>query len=797
MSTKKLLLGEFKSLGEISKIFLNSLGVTVDRKFDRLCVENKVDLENIKDEVEKYFKSLVISKNSLKLIAFEDGGYKLSSNLIKQLKDSFFQFYGCYVDLINETTIFTTQEKLNGKMLENFFIPYIDTLMKDIFYHYKNYLYIENIQSTDYYNQIKKIILKKIEKDTFTFLIDENNSFIKEHDNTSYKDYRLISNIGKNFHSDVILNEIINSILSDEKINFKIKREDIELSFFFARMHQEFIKELSKEKEIKIRKLSIMNKELVNEMLNDLSKGEVELYKEIKILDSLKKRVNLHKEIGEANKEDFLKEYKFIENIGVNFKWFLKHIKGRYLVMNNEYEEALQFYEDALKLGSYRAGKLLNKIIKEGLVLSAYLKKKKSFEKFYKRAYSYNLIQSQFKNEEEWIMDHFRKDFDTMFFKDRFYKKNEKMQTKQNFYTLNEDTIPRLNINKPNSKHELWDRKRSQLEIFSSLPAFDIKTEKKYQNYMRQLISAGADINFINSTGETPLIGAICLKNYERALILLENKEIKDSVNQISNRKKNTALSVLLENLDIENSKAIEVLEKLIENGVDLNKEATIDNMIPLHQIMSYFVKRVSTDKRKFKNIDIEGIRRVVYRPGANNCYFTKDILANMKILNSPEGKQILNFVDNTNARNKSLYLKIIEIFLNNGSNVNIPWKGEITPFMYSLEIGDMELFKLLLNYNPDITKKCHLGNDVLAISSGYNNFEIFKYLIDTYEFSDYKTESFMRLFETTFLLNYDEKADYSIALQYLLEFINNSKLSAYDKFNIKSRFSKKLNRMI
>lgn len=793
MSTKDLSLGEFKTLGEISKIFLNSLGVTVNKTFDRLCVENKADLEIIQNEIELYLNDLQLSKGHSKLILFEDNRYKLNSNLVNFLKTSFFEFYYCYTDIIHETTIFTTQENLNKKMEESFFIPYIDTLMRKMYYLYKDYLYINKLEEIDYYNQTKETILKKIGKESFTFLINKSNDPIGYYDT---KDYTLILSIENNFHSDNTLNDLIDSILSKEEVSSKLVRENLELSFFFSRMHQEFIKGINGSKEIKKRKLSMMNESLVMKALNDLSKVDEKFNKEIIKLDSLKRKVDLYSKKSESDSEEFLKEYESIESSEINFKWVLKHIKGRYLVMNNEYKNALNCYKEALELGKYRAGKLLNKIIKEGVVLSAYLGKKKSFEKFYKRAYIYNLVDSQLRNEDEWIMDHYRKDFTSMFPESGFYKKSVKTKKKQDFYTLNRNSTPKLNLKRPNSKHDLWDRKRSQLEIFSSLSAFDIETEKKYQEYMRQLIDAGADVNFVNSTGETPLIGALCSINYERALILLKNKEIKNSVNQISNRKKNTALSVFLENLDIESDKAIEILEKLIENGVDLNKVATADDVTPLHQIMSYFVKRIPISKREFENINIDGLRRVMHTPGVIDCYFDKDVITNMKNLDSPEGKEILNFMNNANEKKKNLYLKIVEILLNNGSDINTPWKNEITPFMYSLEIGDMDLFKLLLNYNPDITKRCHLGNDVLAISSGYNNFEIFKHLIDFYDFSNYDVKSFTRLFETTFLLNYDEKVDYEVALKYLSEFINKSKLSPYDKIDIKNRFSKKLNRM-
>jgi len=58
---------------------------------------------------------------------------------------------------------------------------------------------------------------------------------------------------------------------------------------------------------------------------------------------------------------------------------------------------------------------------------------------------------------------------------------------------------------------------------------------------MRKLLGVGADINFVNSTGETALMGTIAYGNFERAKLLLKYPQIKETINQKSLRKKNTA----------------------------------------------------------------------------------------------------------------------------------------------------------------------------------------------------------------------------------------------------------------
>lgn len=783
MQKNNTAIGNFKTLGDISKIYLNSLGLSVDKNFNRLCVEKECDLENFKIELNNYLDNLILPGEESKFILFKDKKYKLSSSLVAILKNSFLEFIDLYISTVREVTIFTTQNNLNRQIAKAIFIPFIDMVTRNIYFHYKDKLYIYDIKITEYYSQIKENILKILNKENFSFLIENNNSI-----NTSYKDYRMILDLGNNFHSNESINEIINSILAYENINCKVIRENLELSLFLARFHHEFTREILKDTGLeKESKLSNISEKEVEDLFITLQNGE--FTKEIPKLDLLKRKVDLRKEKNEKDREEFLKEYNAIKKEDIKLKWFLDHIYARYLVMNNESNKALKYYESALNLGKYSAGKFLNKIIKEGLVLSSYLNKKNSFKQFYKRAYLFNLVSAPLKDEDKWIIDHYRKDFNMKFPEKGFYNKIIKPQISQDSYSLYEnDIIPNLNLKSPNLKYNFWNRKRTQLEIFASLPSFDnIELEKKYQNYMRQLIEAGADVNFINSTGETPLVGALCSKNHERALILLENSKIKNSINEISFRKKNTALSVLLNDLYIKGSDVKEILIKLIENGADVNQKADIEMISPIHLLLLNMSNLGLKDYHNISDEDIEKLRRLIHQPGISECYFDSQVLSNLEILKTPIGREIFEKINELNLKNRNLYLDLAKILLDNGADINVPIKNGITPFLYAMEIGDINLVKLFLNYNPDITKTCNIGNDVLTTSLGYNNFEVFKYLIDTFDFSNYKTHHIIQLCHSTFNLNYNININYDIAKKYLKYFIKKLNLSFDNKLYFNS----------
>lgn len=707
MQKNNTAIGNFKTLGDISKIYLNSLGLSVDKNFNRLCVEKECDLENFKIELNNYLDNLILPGEESKFILFKDKKYKLSSSLVAILKNSFLEFIDLYISTVREVTIFTTQNNLNRQIAKAIFIPFIDMVTRNIYFHYKDKLYIYDIKITEYYSQIKENILKILNKENFSFLIENNNSI-----NTSYKDYRMILDLGNNFHSNESINEIINSILAYENINCKVIRENLELSLFLARFHHEFTREILKDTGLeKESKLSNISEKEVEDLFITLQNGE--FTKEIPKLDLLKRKVDLRKEKNEKDREEFLKEYNAIKKEDIKLKWFLDHIYARYLVMNNESNKALKYYESALNLGKYSAGKFLNKIIKEGLVLSSYLNKKNSFKQFYKRAYLFNLVSAPLKDEDKWIIDHYRKDFNMKFPEKGFYNKIIKPQISQDFYSLyGNDIIPNLNLKSPNLKYNFWNRKRTQLEIFASLPSFDnIELEKKYQNYMRQLIEAGADVN----------------------------------------------------------------------------QKADIEMISPIHLLLLNMSNLGLKDYHNISDEDIEKLRRLIHQPGISECYFDSQVLSNLEILKTPIGREIFEKINELNLKNRNLYLDLAKILLDNGADINVPIKNGITPFLYAMEIGDINLVKLFLNYNPDITKTCNIGNDVLTTSLGYNNFEVFKYLIDTFDFSNYKTHHIIQLCHSTFNLNYNININYDIAKKYLKYFIKKLNLSFDNKLHFNS----------
>lgn len=752
-------IGKFKSIGEITKIFFNSLGITKE-KFKRIKSEKDIDLEDIDIKIDEYFNEL--ENNTSKIIFYDDKKkiYQLNKNIIKYLRKNFFEFKSLYIEAVKGITIGVNQEEVDKEVCISLFYPFLDKIIIEIFYNNKEYFYFDNIINPNYYDQIKKRILNILGKDNFTFLIEDKDYY------SSKANYIKIQNLGENFHSNDTLNEIVELFL---KINIKIEKEKLECSLFFARFYINFKQEISGiSNEKAITKINRFDLEYIRQKMHELF-IKIQINEENK---NFKVLLALEDYLISNQKEKFFREYQKMNQEEIILKYYLYYLYSEYLIDKRRYEEALVYLELALNEVEYRGGTFLEEIINKGLIVSSILEIKKSFKRFLKKAIFYNIVSSNYKNCGDWLFEH--------------YKKNLDLST--NIFIVDTSNEIELNIKKPNLKIEYWGRVRSQLEIFSSLPSYGNKVkEELYQDNIKRLLKKGANINFINSTGETPLIRALCAKNYERALILLEDKNISKSINQHSLRKNNTALSVLLENINFNKTEVIKkVLRKLIENNIDINEKVVIENISPIYLVLALYFKE--NNLSDFPSIlenksDIEKIRKHIN-------FLDKSILTDEEIrcfYNKVLSKSssFLKYYNDKNKKMKNFLLEILEILLENGADINLVHEElqGYTPFLFSIEIGDLDVFELFCKYNPNINQKNISFMGPLEIALVYNHLELFKKLTIKYSFKEYDTlEKVLMLLYYTYGINKDYNLSYDKIKNYLWDFILKTNLNTFEK---------------
>lgn len=115
------------------------------------------------------------------------------------------------------------------------------------------------------------------------------------------------------------------------------------------------------------------------------------------------------------------------------------------------------------------------------------------------------------------------------------------------------------------------------------------KAEKLYNNFMKEILNNGADVNLMNKDGLSPIFLALKNQNIEGVKILLEQPEI--DLNVITNENE-TIFHYLTEIVD--KPEFIEILQDIVSklNKVDVLLNKTADSgMNAVHNIIDKFVK--------------------------------------------------------------------------------------------------------------------------------------------------------------------------------------------------------------
>ncbi|WP_300363625.1 ankyrin repeat domain-containing protein, partial [Fusobacterium sp.] len=132
-----------------------------------------------------------------------------------------------------------------------------------------------------------------------------------------------------------------------------------------------------------------------------------------------------------------------------------------------------------------------------------------------------------------------------------------------------------------------------------------------------------------------------------------------------------------------------------------------------------------------------------------------------------------------------NFFLEILEILLENGADINLVHEElqGYTPFLFSIEIGDLDVFKLFCKYNPNINQKNISFMGPLEIALVYNHFELFKKLTIKYSFKEYDTlEKVLMLLYYTYGINKDYNLSYDKIKNYLWDFILKTNLNIFEK---------------
>ena len=737
-------LGRFKTVGEIFKNFVEitefNLGFefedTTKKSFDRLADEKDIKIENFFSLFEELKNTKINEK--LFIINPYSKDKKIEKiefiNICKSIKNmleiALENFLEDYKYLVNNCTVHIEQTELDKILNSYLFVPFIKEIIPTI---YKQ-LSIEKLFNVDEGNHTQKI---KLFKGKLLEIIGKNSIYSLEKENEGISKFILGLDVKDKKSSKV--STVISFI---EKLDLSHANENEVFLFLIL-----FSIEKNFYKKFKIKDEANENQEYniyrVIEILENQEKSK-EYLKEEELINEMKNIVgSLTSENYEISKEKIEKIYH--KDKSSLLQYFKDYYCGRFLAKSGE-KKGLDKYINSLKEAKYRAGKFLENILIEGMILAFRINSKK-YKKFYNYARFMGIVTKEYEGDNDWINKHYFQYFDKYF--TPIFEKNENMDP--NDYAVfnteeklvEEKALSIKDLRSPNATYKFNIREETRLSIFSRLPANIIKgyTEEYIQFCMVKLLEAGADINFVNSTGETALMGTIAYGNFERAKLLLKYSQIKETINQKSLRKKNTALSLIIEKFvvyaefltyDIKNL-LLEIFIEILKYKPNLNLITTENDVTYIRQIMQVFSKKTNFNISAYDNID--GWRRM-YQDSFNTMLTdgeVKDFIRKQEIMS--RDPRYIEMKNKIFSDNRIFYLELLDLLLKAGADVNIKQQFGISDLMFATELGDKELFKLLAKYNPNIETMTDKGKNLLTNAMDYGNYDLAFYLLKEYPY--------------------------------------------------------------
>ena len=732
-------IGKFKTIGEIFKKFAETeaynLGFefkeTTKKSINRIAKEQEISIENYFDLL-KELKNINIKEELFVINPFAKkiGFINLCKSIKYLMEIVLEEFLDDYKYLINNCSIHIKQEELDEVLNTHLFIPIIKKMVSTIYRE----LSVEKIFDIDEIDENKKV---KIFKSKLREIIGEKSIYVLENKNEGI--YKFISNLEKEDQSskfDTVLSFIKKLDLSEANEN--------EVFLFLTLFLIE--RNLFKKFDIKDKVDEVQGYDIDTLIKTIENKEKSEEYlKEEELINEMKNVVdNLNSKNYQVSKEKIEKIYK--KDTSGLLQYFKDYYYGRFLAKSGEEKKGLDKYFDSLKEAKYRAGKFLENILIEGMILAFRIDSKK-YKKFYNYSRFMGIVTKEYEGDNDWINKHYFQYFDRyfspIFKKDENVSANDYIVLSTGEKLVEDKALSIKDLRSPNAKYKFNIREETRLSIFSRLPANIIKsyTEEYIQLCIVKLLEEGADINFINSTGETALMGAIAYKNYERAKLLLKYPKVKETINQKSLRKKNTVISLIIEQfvvfggfLPFEMKELLlELFIEILKYEPNLNQITTVNDVTYIRQIMQVFSQRENFYKNACNNIDAW---RREYQDSFNTMFTDEKVIdfirKQEKMVNDPNFIKIMNkiFLDN-----RIYYLKLLDLLLKAGADINIKQQFGISDLMFATELGDLELFKLLAKYNPNIETMTDKGKNLFTNAMDYGNYDLAFYLLKEYPY--------------------------------------------------------------
>lgn len=428
-------------------------------------------------------------------------------------------------------------------------------------------------------------------------------------------------------------------------------------------------------------------------------------------------------------------------------RYWLAWFRGRWEVLSGNYDAALPYYEEAVSLANYRAGKSQREILQEALVLAGLLEDRPLLKRLKHRAIAFGLLvppRDQDTNiVEDWEIDHLRTRFLTVFPNEARFSETGEESTVSNrlsfllFATEEMDKrVPDLRnpdrtvtLRLPDGQERRW----TQLRLFASFGRTDA---------VQVLLEKGADVDKLDDHGGAALLCAIqhATQTGDRSILdlLLAVSHKPETINSLTKKRQ---ISALFEAIDYGEP---DVVARLLEMGAEPDMRGNIVGETPLYHCME-ILGRIRYPARTYRHLydslynDWDLVQcEVMRRYGVQFAGVFGEQAGLTERLANPRNLQIYKelvsvTVEMMRKRHSIPKLcPIVELLLSKGANPNAahhyPTPGR-TPLMLAAENNSGWAFDLLLRHAGDPYQKDCMGMDCAQIAMGFHAAEVIGYL--------------------------------------------------------------------
>jgi ankyrin repeat protein len=423
-----------------------------------------------------------------------------------------------------------------------------------------------------------------------------------------------------------------------------------------------------------------------------------------------------------------------------HYRHFSEQGWGRYYAMCCEYEQALEHYQKAFEHGAYRAGEHLLSILQELLTLAAFLGKKEIINRHYRWACAMGLFSENRNGKpEDWEIKQFKMAFVKRFPSQGLYqcadqqKKTEMEQKRKKVFSLafsSSESEKKWANTPPDLRNPNRRVKDFSIKPFPQLMVF---INLGQNDKVKLLLEKGADPNSRLSDNATALIIALQSNNTEAAELLLQHPALKtETINAKTQRKKFTALQWAID------KGYVDIIRLLIEKGADIEQSCYISELSPLYYTLAQFNHTKNTKTIGFSRVPKENKlpdndRRISeYLEVLGSGAVLEQDFSDFQAMQTPEFKAIAEMVIPRFNLELSTFLQIIDVLLEAGADVNKRHSySNFTPFLFSAEVGDLEIFRRLYEAGGNLTDCLDNGGSILSIALAYSNFNIAAYILE------------------------------------------------------------------